>query len=261
MAQKAPKNRCYSLSESADFRFASTVCSKNDGEKHLLNVSEKLSLSPDRYTASFAARNHKMREKNAKRTKLSATKCRRNILAKERENLRKKKEKNEDMSYQSNYGFEMDEKTTDLPLQSELLSELETIKKNFVSCKDFSIIYFDLETSGFEKNSDTLQIAAIFRDHTFNVYVKPTQSIKPMASQVTGLQQKEGILYLRGQVVNCLPLKEALQLFLQFLNQSEKPLLLVAHNAPFDIRHLLAAILSTSMVNKFQKIVGFVDTL
>ncbi|KAK0170513.1 hypothetical protein PV328_008351 [Microctonus aethiopoides] len=47
MAHKAPKNRCYSLSESADFRLASAVCAKNDGEGHLLHVMTKLSISPE----------------------------------------------------------------------------------------------------------------------------------------------------------------------------------------------------------------------
>lgn len=44
MAHKAPKNRCYSLSESADYRMASSVTAKNDGEKYILNVREKLSM-------------------------------------------------------------------------------------------------------------------------------------------------------------------------------------------------------------------------
>lgn len=42
MAHKAPKNRCYSLSQSADYRFASSVCSKNKGEINLLDLHTKI---------------------------------------------------------------------------------------------------------------------------------------------------------------------------------------------------------------------------
>lgn len=61
MAHKAPKNRCYSLSETADFRFASAVCAKNDGESHLLHVMSKLSISSGKHTKSFVARRDQKR--------------------------------------------------------------------------------------------------------------------------------------------------------------------------------------------------------
>lgn len=41
IAHKAPKNVCYSRSAAADFRVASAVCSKNDGEVSLLHIKEK----------------------------------------------------------------------------------------------------------------------------------------------------------------------------------------------------------------------------
>lgn len=55
MAHKAPKNICYSLSESSDYRWASAVCTKNDGEQYLSTVKEKLNLSPGKNTKIYAA--------------------------------------------------------------------------------------------------------------------------------------------------------------------------------------------------------------
>lgn len=61
MAHKAPKNKCYSLSESADFRWASAVCTKNDGQQYLSYVIAKLCVSPGKHTESFAIKQDKVR--------------------------------------------------------------------------------------------------------------------------------------------------------------------------------------------------------
>lgn len=42
MALEAPKNRY--LSESADYRLASAMCTKNDSESHLLNIESKFCI-------------------------------------------------------------------------------------------------------------------------------------------------------------------------------------------------------------------------
>lgn len=90
MAHKAPKNRCYSQSESADYRLASAVCKKNDGENYLLTVQEKLYLSPGKHTTLFAMKEKLKHSRRTIKAKLPSTKTRRNILAQERQALRKK---------------------------------------------------------------------------------------------------------------------------------------------------------------------------
>ncbi|XP_024888392.1 uncharacterized protein LOC112465192, partial [Temnothorax curvispinosus] len=70
MAHKAPKNRCYSLSESADFRWASAVCAKNDGQQYLPRVSAKLCISPGKHMESFAIMQDKQRARRAELAKL-----------------------------------------------------------------------------------------------------------------------------------------------------------------------------------------------
>ncbi|KAK0073923.1 hypothetical protein PV325_009018, partial [Microctonus aethiopoides] len=53
MAHKAPKNICYSRSESVDYRYASAICTKNIEDSHVVNVNKKLQLSPEKFTESF----------------------------------------------------------------------------------------------------------------------------------------------------------------------------------------------------------------
>ncbi|CAG5073037.1 Protein of unknown function, partial [Cotesia congregata] len=199
MAHKAPENRCYSLSESADFRLASTVCTKNDGDGHLLDVMLKLNVSPG-----------------------------------QKREFAEKKENTEGINYQSNCGFDIDSEKTNFALEPQFLETLQSTQQNLVNQEDFTIVYFDLETSGFEKNADILQIAAKFKDYSFSLYAIPTKKINPSASKVTGLHQKCGTLYLRDKEIEAITLKDALLSFQEFLNISCKPCLLVAHNAAFD---------------------------
>ncbi|XP_046587866.1 uncharacterized protein LOC124293015 [Neodiprion lecontei] len=92
MVHKAPKNCCYSLSESGDYRLASTVCTKNEGEKHIMDVNSKLNVSPGKHTASFAKVLETKRKKRAMKAKLPTTKARRNLLARKKEASRKSME-------------------------------------------------------------------------------------------------------------------------------------------------------------------------
>lgn len=71
MAHKAPKSNCYSMSESSDYRYASAVCRKNDGESHLLDVYKILSLSPGKNTALYASRQNKKRLNRAKKSQIT----------------------------------------------------------------------------------------------------------------------------------------------------------------------------------------------
>jgi len=256
MAHKAPKNICYSRSESCCYRLASAVCTKNDGESYLTDVEKKLLLSPGKHTKFFASQLDKIRKKRSLKSKLPSTKYRRNLLVRERENLRKKNESSEGVQYQSNCGFT--ENNEDLNIFHETqFADLPTILLSADTC---TIVYFDLETSGFHKYDEILQIAAKC-DRTFCVYVNPTKDINAHAFRHTGLQNIAGELFLHGKKVLSVPLKNALDAFQQFLNLFSKPCLLVAHNAGFDTTHLLRAILKHSMIADFKIIAGFSDTL
>lgn len=105
VAHKAPKNNCYSLSESCSYRVASAVATKNEGDSHvLLEVNQKLSVSPGKHTASYMAKKDEIKKRRAAIAKLPATKKRRNFLAKNKEATRQNKEK-QGLQYQSNCGL------------------------------------------------------------------------------------------------------------------------------------------------------------
>lgn len=62
IVSRAPKAKCYSRTESADFRVASAVLSKNEGDKGLLIVKENLGLIPGKYTTTYCNNADKLRK-------------------------------------------------------------------------------------------------------------------------------------------------------------------------------------------------------
>ncbi|KAF5286733.1 hypothetical protein FQR65_LT12466 [Abscondita terminalis] len=124
------------------------------------------------------------------------------------------------------------------------------------------VVFFDLETSGFSRNSDILQIAAQCDKSTFSVYINPIQKISPYASEVTGLTNINGELWLKDVRLPTIPLKSALKEFLNFLIKLNRPVILLAHNCKFDAPILINAIKKSSMIDDFESIVvGFADSL
>ena len=83
-------------------------------------------------------------------------------------------------------------------------------------------------------------------------YIHPSKSVAPSASLFTGLENRNGELFSHSTRVPSLPLKDALQKFLEFLIFSSKPSLLVAHNARFDTMLLLQGIKRMSMIADFR---------
>lgn len=249
VANKAHKNKCLSRSAACDFRVADSVCVKNDGEHSLLNVQKTAGLTVGTHTIKFASVADSKRLRRAEKSKLRNSKLRRIKLKNDREILRKKKEQSEGITYQTNCGIS---ETRNLINSNQSLSKINT-----------TIVYFDLETGGLNLDADILQIAAKSGDHSFNVYVKPTKKMSSSASEVTGLRQVKDDLYLRTKKLDTVEIIEALQSFLQFLTSISinKKCLLVAHNARFDTPRLLQAIKNNNLINDFEIIAAFSDTL
>lgn len=83
MASKCLKSRCYSTRESADFRFASAIATKNLGDAYIDRVTEKMNLSSN--TQNFYAhlkRKQKICEKRKIYIKSKKFKSQRNLLKK-----------------------------------------------------------------------------------------------------------------------------------------------------------------------------------
>ncbi|XP_074106493.1 uncharacterized protein LOC141532165 [Cotesia typhae] len=204
MAHKAPKNMYYSLSESSDYRWASVICTKNDGEQYLSTVKEKLNLSPGKNTELYAANRDSQRKRRAEASQMHSAKCRRNLLKQDRENLRKKTENSEGVQYSPNCGFDTDINNNE---DIELDELMEVDEENLDS---FNIVFFDIETSGFANSADILQLAAKVEGRKFSVYIQPTQPVVAAASAVTGLTVVDDELYLNDVKVKTISLKESL---------------------------------------------------
>lgn len=56
-------------------------------------------------------------------------------------------------------------------------------------------------------------------------------------------------------------MKDDLLSFHQFLCLSDKPALLVAHNAKFDSSHLIRAIVNCNLQKQFSNVIGFTDSI
>ncbi|XP_070170380.1 uncharacterized protein [Polyergus mexicanus] len=138
----------------------------------------------------------------------------------------------------------------------------DNIQNTSRSPDDVKFVYVDIETSGFEKTADILQIAAKCGKHRFCKYVNPTQLIMPR-NTISGFKNVDGKLFLNNERVSSSPLQEVLCAFKRWLTVLSKPCILVAHNGlRFDFPFLFRALKKKSMIEDFKNlIVGFVDTL
>ena len=121
---------------------------------------------------------------------------------------------------------------------------------------------FDLETGGFIRISDILQISAIHGSKEFNIYVTPTQYISKGSSEVPKLTTVDGKLYYDGKPVVSISIQEAMLDFIAFLKKVQKPIL-VGHNIKsFDLVFLYNSLVKCDLWEEFQSTVsGFIDTL
>ena len=124
------------------------------------------------------------------------------------------------------------------------------------------VVLFDLETSGFHRSADILQIAAKHGNYEFSVYIKPNKKIPADASLVNKLKYINGNLQYNGTNVIALNLEEALVAFYEFLCCFRRKCILTAHNCNFDYPKLVRAITMVSMKQHFKNVIaGFGDTL
>ncbi|XP_066596946.1 uncharacterized protein [Prorops nasuta] len=247
IAHKAPKNICLSRSAACDYRVASAVCTKNDGDKSIINIREKMNLLGGPHTATYMNGIDRKRKLRAFLDSTRLKKLRRIELKVKREALRKSAEKLEGGQYLSNCG-------TNHTLEKEKVV-------NKISAYNSIIVYFDLETSSLRIDCDILQISAISGERTFNVYILPQQEIDLEATKINGLHVMNYNLYLHDKLLQTCSQKEAIVSFHQFLSYWKKDCLLVAHNASFDIPRLLRLISSCKMYNEYKFIAGFADSL
>ena len=109
----------------------------------------------------------------------------------------------------------------------------ETLPKIAAYAQEGRVVVFDTETTGCSRLDEICQIAAAEYvggklARTFSLYVRPTCRMNPWAEAVHGLSME----FLAD---NGIAPPEAMRRFFEFVGQD---VLLVAHNATFDLRML-----------------------
>lgn len=270
VASKAVKSRHYGNSDSLINRVNAATLQWNEGVSYPTMVFTELNLSPGNTKYKIAL--NRKRRLEAQRRKNPDCKRRRklNILARNAKTVRQ--EETEGETYRSGMGLDPENKenveNSVKVLQSKkakpklwkpaALSSLPRASLTNPSC-----VYVDLETSGrCHRYCEILQIAAISEEHgSFNTYIKPTRFISKAASIVNHLTFKYGSLRYKNEVVETVSIQEALLKFLTFL-EKHNDVVLLAHNASFDLRFLAQNLKKQKLLLQFESAVtGIVETL
>ena len=193
--------------------------------------------------------------KNQRAVKRSITFKRRRLqLKSERNSKETATETREGDTYATNIGMEKD-----VPDLSEI--PIAAAAPVFLSA-DVSYVMFDLETGGFSRTCDILQISAICGNVEFDRYVSPVQPIMEGASTVTKLTVVDGHMFFDGNPVSSIDAKQALLEFIDFLKGIKNPVL-VGHNIKsFDLMFMHPHLSRFDEWENFLSVVtGFVDTM
>ena len=169
ITKKYSKDKCYSTSESGDYRVASGVLQFNEMHNGIQQTKKKLGLSPGIFTSTLVETRDNVRKIRSEKIKTKAAKARRILIAKKRDILKIVTERNEGVTYQSNCGIRLN---TDVPESNNMISHESSKSKN-----NITIVFYDLETSGLNINCDILQIAAKSGENQFSVCITPKQDI------------------------------------------------------------------------------------
>ena len=127
---------------------------------------------------------------------------------------------------------------------------------------EVSFVVFDLETGGLRYlEHDILQISAVCGDKEFNAYVEPTRPISREASNVNKLTHVNGQLHYKRNPVETIPITDALQQFMDFLQEIPKPIPVGHYSKQFDLPFLRFYLKENNMWETFLSVVvGYVDT-
>lgn len=196
----------------------------------------------------------------ASKSKTVQFKARRRLLQKKRNQLKNRREEIEGVTYESHMGLSnIIETSIDATESPKHLTQ--QLVDSFIS-EATSIVFLDIETSGFEANCDVLQLGFKCGDKIFNKYINPTRSISAKATEADGLINVEEELFSHGEKVSSSPLRLVLARSLQYLQQLNKPCTLLAHNCTFDSTRLTRMIKECSLESDFESVIaGFADTL
>lgn len=148
--------------------------------------------------------------------------------------------------------------TVENALKNLTLAENDEIKLN-----GRNIVFFDLETTGLDRECDIIQISCAFGAKMFDRYVFPTKEIGVKASEVNRIRVnfQEGTMTYDGHQVAYVDGKQAIEELVRFLKSIGGRILLSAHNGRrFDVPRLrrLADKVGIPLPDEVE---GFLDTM
>ena len=125
-------------------------------------------------------------------------------------------------------------------------------------------VFYDLETSGFGLDSTViLQLSAVCGDKAFDCYIDPPPNhvIPPATSAVNQLRFVNGRLTYKNQPVQSKPMREVFSLFIGWLAQFNRPILMGRNIFVFNNPVMYNNMKNSGVWQEFRKVVhGFVDT-
>nr|XP_018908513.1 PREDICTED: uncharacterized protein LOC109038044 [Bemisia tabaci] len=142
-------------------------------------------------------------------------------------------------------------------------AEVNMDHKCTVMSRNFTAVFFDLETTGHYNRDEIIQIGAITKDKIFCRYMLPTGEITARVAEVTGFTKVGNKLRYRGEVKETTTLKKALEDLLEYLGQFNMPVIMVGQNClTFDCRFIVKGLKQHGLLDQFARIVqGFTDSL
>lgn len=258
MCSKAPKNICYSLSNSCNYRFAATCAQKNVGQDYRQDCLTKVGISWSENLKNHSTKTNKTLKRKREYIKDPKNKKRRLDKKADRGQLKYLQSKKEGNMYKSNMvlfdNFSANTKKS-IQISEEDSPSYET--------ENFAVVFFDLETGSTDhERSDILQISMKCGRYNFNCFVTPKRGISSSASNVNGFTKINKKLYQNGKEVYTIAEKVAFLELIDYLKLFNKKCILVAHNCSFDQRHLINKIEKLSLIEEFSEYVeGFSDSL
>jgi len=136
-------------------------------------------------------------------------------------------------------------------------------KKSFKQKIVPTVVFFDLETTGFDRPIRPIQIGAVdsWGENCFNEFVWPRRHVHPKATLTNNMYTKKGSLYRYNEEMSCLDLEDALCAFMEWLTELGGNVVLVAHKClDYDAKVLLRN-LEEFHIPYSDVILGFSDSL
>ncbi|KAL7402489.1 hypothetical protein ABVT39_015633 [Epinephelus coioides] len=132
-----------------------------------------------------------------------------------------------------------------------------------------TIVFFDLQTTGFGKQCHIIQLSAVCGERKFKKFILPWCSIDERATELTGFTISDDLstLFLNGRPIDTVCVSSALKHLIRFLRRCRsghprRPVLLAAHCLKQFGKPILTRLLRKfSLWYRFKWVVsGFVDT-